>query len=137
MLMKLVSCTKLYDFDVFNILFPSSYIRVHVIFICSAAYNPSFHNLNTKMSEERENRLILHWNYQGYSTLPLELLESKNTVSELYLKFNSIKKLVIHVYSLIAYLLLNFDLKFAAKLVSPDDKPDHHLPSVKLLDRTT
>ena len=44
-----------------------------------------------------EDRLVVHWNYRGYTSLPLELLSYKNRVHELYLKFNCIKKLVIHI----------------------------------------
>jgi len=51
------------------------------------------------MGEEFKDHLILHWNYQGYSSLPTELQKFENRVDELYLKFNNIKQLVKYLFN--------------------------------------
>lgn len=50
------------------------------------------------MSREEETRLVLNLNYQGFSSLPVELLKSRNLIHEIYLKFNCIKRLVMYIY---------------------------------------
>ena len=50
--------------------------------------------LDPEMVQEISERLILHWNYRGYSALPEELCICGSHVCELYLKFNNIARLV-------------------------------------------
>ncbi|KZS17793.1 putative Leucine-rich repeat-containing protein 28 [Daphnia magna] len=45
------------------------------------------------MVKEISERLILHWNYRGYYSLPEELCICGNHVCELYLKYNNITEL--------------------------------------------
>ena len=47
------------------------------------------------MVQEISERLVLHWNYRGFSTLPVELRQFGKHVCEIYLKYNNIQKLVI------------------------------------------
>lgn len=50
--------------------------------------------LDPDMVQEISERLILHWNYRGYSSLPEELYVCGSHVCELYLKYNNITQLV-------------------------------------------
>lgn len=50
-----------------------------------------------EMVLEISDRLILHWNYRGYSCLPEELCSCGSHVCELYLKYNNITQLVCNV----------------------------------------
>ena len=54
--------------------------------------------LDLEMVQEISERLILHWNYRGYSSFPDELFVCGNHVCELYLKYNNITRLV-SIYS--------------------------------------
>lgn len=49
---------------------------------------------DAEMVKEISERLILHWNYRGYYSLPEELCICGNHVCELYLKYNNITELV-------------------------------------------
>lgn len=50
--------------------------------------------LDPEMVQEISERLILHWNYRGYSSLPEELHICGKHVCELYLKYNNLTSLV-------------------------------------------
>jgi hypothetical protein len=50
--------------------------------------------LDLEMVQEISERLILHWNYRGYSSFPDELCVCGSHVCELYLKYNNITRLV-------------------------------------------
>lgn len=50
--------------------------------------------LDPEMVQEITERLILHWNYRGYSSLPEELSACGEHVHELYLKYNNLTCLV-------------------------------------------
>lgn len=68
--------------------------------------------LNEAMVQEDSEHVILHWNYRGYSTLPLELWKCGNHVSELYLKYNNIKELVLFVVVFLPIPTLSFYLLY-------------------------
>lgn len=50
--------------------------------------------LDPEMVQEISERLILHWNYRGYTSLPEELCVCGRHVCELYLKYNNLTYLV-------------------------------------------
>lgn len=54
-------------------------------------------NFDLEMAKEISERLILHWNYRGYSSLPEELCACGKHICELYLKYNNISELVSYI----------------------------------------
>ena len=76
--------------------------------------------LDLEMVQEISERLILHWNYRGYSSFPDELCLCGNHVCELYLKYNNITRLV-SIYSHAAKLFTVFLINFSHIILTQPD----------------
>ena len=50
--------------------------------------------ISSGMMEDHFENTTLHWNYRGFVELPPELIKYGRHICELYLKFNSIERLV-------------------------------------------